>query len=217
MKPRKLKIATGIVLVPLIYWNTTAVMIENSARQLDTPQGCTSLVPFLIPFSHTGFLSLMGRRSVPSLKRQIADPKVSLRSKIYVAWMIGQAGDNSQFPVFIEGLRSKRHEYIVVARMGNFPAECLRHLPEILAVGRQQQSDEYQKFLISLAYKNDVPDDEREAIGEIIYNAQSHHRGFSDREIEQLSQDFAARTEQKSRYWATGTTSDKNSSNAARQ
>ena len=217
MKSKKLKIAWGIILVPLIYWNATAAMIDNSARHVDDPQGCIVWVPFLIPFSHTAFLRLMGRRAIPALRRQIADPKVSQRGKIYIAWMMGQAGDNSQFPVLIQGLRSKRHETTVINRMADFPAECQRHLPAILAVGRQQQSDDYQKFLISLAYQNDVPDDKMEEIGEIMYNAQSNHRGFNGGEIQQLRQNFAAKTKRKSRYWATGATSDKNSSNAARQ
>lgn len=210
MKPKQLKIALAIVLVPLIYWSATAAMIESSARHVAAPRSCIDFGSF----PDESFLTLMGRRSIPALRRQIADPNVGLNSKIHVAWKMGQAGDHSQFAVFIEGLKSKRHEFAASHWMMEFPDECQRHLPAILAIGRQNQSDNYRSLLISLAHQNDVPDEKINEIAEIIDNAQSHQRGFNDGEIQQLTQDFAARTERKSRYWATPA---KNSSNAARQ
>lgn len=216
MKSKKLKIVLGIVLVPLIYWNATAAMIDYSVHYLSAPQSCT----VLIPFNHTGFLTLMGRRSVPALRRQIADPNIGMNGKIHLAWVSGQMGDFSQFQVFIDGLQSKNQgvQSLAAGRMRDFPQECLRHLPAILAVGRQKSHAQYWNLLMSLAYQNDLPTDNQEAILQIISDAQYDQKGLNAQEVQFLHANFAAKAEpKKSRYWATGAASDKNSSNASRQ
>ena len=214
MTAQKRKIICWIILAPAIYWGATTALIPYSARTLSTPQSCIAWNPF----PHAGFLMLMGKRSVPALKHQIADPNVGLNSKIHLAWLLGNVGDFSKFEVFIDGLKSKRHQYIAAARMQDFPLECQRHLPAILAIGRQDVSAGYWNLLISLAYEMRVAPASQEAIVAIMDEAQSGGRGFTDREIQQLRANFAnVEAPQKSRYWATGGSSAKNSSNAARQ
>jgi hypothetical protein len=161
-------------------------MIENSARYLSTSHGCI----VLIPFDHMGFLVSMGQRSVPALHRQIADPAVGMNSKIHLAWVLGRVGDHSQFSVFIRGLGSKRHQAMAAMRMQDFPHECWRHLPAILAQSRQPQHHWYWSMLMLLADQSALPPDRKEALLNSMAECQPNKDGLSANEIQELRQHF---------------------------
>jgi hypothetical protein len=185
MRPELTRRILVAMLIVATYWGTTSAMIEYSARYLSTTHSCI----VWIPFNHTGFLLAMGQRSIPALRRQIADPSVGLGSKIHLTWILCQLGDCSQFPVFIRGLGSKlSHQYIAAVTMQDFPDECLRHLPAILAAGRQRQHNQYESLLRRLADKAHLSEDKQAAIAYIVIYSQE--RGLSEQEIRKVRQLF---------------------------
>lgn len=184
------KMALWVVLTGATLWGAPAAMIAYSVRHLSTTHGCL----VWIPVDYTGLLLAMGGRSVPALRQGINDPGVGMNSKIHLAWIACQVGDTSQFPVLVSGLASKRHRCIATVRMLDFPQECLRHLPEILAAGRQKQDLHYADLLIRLARYANVSENAMDRLADIVYGEGFEQgKGLTHQEIQQITQLFQAR------------------------
>lgn len=134
----------------------------------------------------------MGNRSVPTLRRQIVNPNIDMISQTHLVWVLSHLGDYSQFQVFINGLSSKkqRHQYIAAVRMQDFPQECLRWLPAILAAGRQKQHFQYWNLLTLLSYKASLSEDKREILVDILYGNGVQEKGLSHQEVQDIIQLF---------------------------
>lgn len=189
MRAKLVKMAILAVLIPVIYWGVTAGMIEYSVHYVSVGHGCV----VIIPFNHTRFLISMGHRSVSPLRHRISDPKIGTNGKIYLAWILGQLGDYSQFQVFIDALgsKSKSNQFMAVQRMQYFPKECLRHLPDILTAGRQPQHYAYSGMLFRLADSANLGVKKIDLLGNAIaIEVCNGQRGLTDEESKSILQIF---------------------------
>jgi hypothetical protein len=136
-------LVTLLLLAYPAYMLITAAMIRYCIYDLTQTHGCTYI--FFNSGDETRFVKKMGDRSIGPLIHTIDHTNVSLSARIHLTWILSSIGDHSRFSVFIDGLNStfENPPYIAAERMKDFPAECLRHAPEILKAGTYKQNYSY--------------------------------------------------------------------------
>ena len=149
----RLIVATVAVLSLLIYVFAPALVIRFApalaipycANDLTVDHGCSSSFFNFNSGDETMFLIRMGKRSLPSLRRQLARTDLSTRTRIHLAWICVQIGDSAQFSEFLGGLKSPQpHDrYMAVVRMRDFPQLCTANIDTIVDAASMPQHDEY--------------------------------------------------------------------------
>lgn len=173
------------------YFLLPAAAIEYSAADIARPTG--GCVYYLWSSGdETRFLIQMGRQSIPAVTRKLDDPKIRLKPKIHLAWILSQIGDHSHFRLFIDGLASDRRDvqYIACARMCDFPAQCLRHLGEILSVPGERKHDCYWDLILQAADTANLAARQTRAVDEIIAPNRLQYAPLTDDQKRRILAEF---------------------------
>jgi hypothetical protein len=162
-----------VAAILLAYWALTALAIRWCARDL-TRGGERDDISFISSSDETRFLVFMGRRSIGPLVNQIERANVDPKKKVHLAWILSSIGDHSHFDIFVQALNSDKSatRFIAVARMRDFPDECLQHLPGILKAAVNDRELRLEPMIESLvdhmALPAETKRDLKAAVGETL-------------------------------------------------